>query len=90
MSGSLATEQFIVCIKGCRGSVRDRIVVGLRKTNERPVRGRSQLVGGVPGHRPLGHGDELRSRRDLEDLLDELLRQHRLGEWSGAGQGLGE
>jgi hypothetical protein len=34
--------------------------------------------------------DELRSRRDLEDLLDELLRQHRLGEWSGAGQGLGE
>jgi hypothetical protein len=37
-----------------------------------------------------GTVEELRSRHDLEDLLDELLRQHELGEWSGGGQGLGK
>jgi hypothetical protein len=37
-----------------------------------------------------GTVDELRSRHELEDLLDELLRQHQLGEWFGGGQGLGK
>ena len=34
--------------------------------------------------------EELRSRHDLEDVLDALLRQHQLGECTGGGQGLGQ
>jgi hypothetical protein len=34
--------------------------------------------------------EELRSRHDLEDVLDTLLRQHQLGECTGGGQGLGQ
>lgn len=37
-----------------------------------------------------GTVEELWSRHELEDLLEELLRQHRLGEWSGGGQGMGK
>jgi hypothetical protein len=32
---------------------------------------------------------ELWSRYELEDVLEELLAQQQLGEWSGGGQGLG-
>lgn len=34
--------------------------------------------------------DELRSRHDLEDVLDALLRQQQLGQCTGGGQGLGQ
>jgi hypothetical protein len=34
--------------------------------------------------------EELRSRHQLENLLDELLYRHQLGEWSGGGQGFGK
>jgi hypothetical protein len=36
-----------------------------------------------------GTVQELWSRYELEDVLEELLAQQQLGEWSGGGQGLG-
>ncbi len=47
--------------------------------------GRSRAI---TGH--WGTVEELWSRHELEDLLDELLRRHQLGALSGGGQGFGK
>src|SRR5262245_12779454 len=41
----------------------------------------------ITGH--WGTVEELWSRHELEDLLDQLLRRHQLGRLAGGGQGFG-
>jgi hypothetical protein len=48
------------------------------------------LVVTLPVTDQWGTLEELRSRHDLEDVLDTLLGQHQLGECTGGGQGLGQ
>jgi hypothetical protein len=48
------------------------------------------VVVSLPVTDQWGTLEELRSRHDLEDVLDALLRQHQLGECTGGGQGLGQ
>jgi hypothetical protein len=48
------------------------------------------IVVSLPITDQWGTLDELRSRHDLEDVLDALLRQQQLGECTGGGQGLGQ
>jgi hypothetical protein len=48
------------------------------------------VVVSLPVTDQWGTIQELRSRHDLEDVLDALLRQGQLGECTGGGQGLGQ